>query len=95
MEPTCHRLLLEIDAAVLAGYDLAPRLERDVLNRFAGEPRPGPVRFDRYYPPDFVPAIPLRRYLSTEYRNSAAHLTLERLELIDDPGVSAMIEELS
>jgi hypothetical protein len=88
-------LLLEIDAVVLAGYDLPPRLERELLNHFAGERRPGPVRFDRYYPPDFVPAIPLHRYLSTEYRNSAAHLTLERLNLINDPAVSAMIEELA
>jgi hypothetical protein len=94
-EKTCHRLLLEIDAVVLAGYDLPPRLERELLNHFAGERRPGPVRFDRYYPPDFVPAIPLHRYLSTEYRNSAAHLTLERLNLINDPAVSAMIEELA
>lgn len=94
-EEACRRLLLEIDAAVLAGYDLPPRLEREVLNRFAGKPRPGPVQFEGYYPPDFVPAIPLRRYLSTEYRNSAAHLTLERLKLIDDPAVSAMIEELT
>ncbi len=95
MEQRCHRLLLEIDAAVLAGYDLPPRIEREVLNRFAGEPRPGPVRFEGYYPPDFVPAIPLRRYLSEEYRNSAAHLTLERLKLIDDPAVTAMIEDLT
>jgi len=95
MQQACHRLLLEIDAAVLAGYDLPPRLEREVLDRFAGEPRPGPVRFEGYYPPDFAPAIPLRRYLSAEYRNSAAHLTLERLKLVDDPAVSAMIEELS
>jgi len=95
MQQACHRLLLEIDAAVLAGYDLPPRLEREVLDRFAREGRPGPVRFEGYYPPDFVPAIPLRRYLSAEYRNSAAHLTLKRLKLIDDPAVSAMIEELS
>jgi hypothetical protein len=95
MEGACRRLLLEIDAAVLAGYDFPPRLEREVLDRFAGEPRPGPVRFEGYYPPDFVPAIPLWRYLSAEYRNSAAHLTLKRLKLIDDPAISAMIEELS
>ncbi len=95
MEQRCHRLLLEIDATVLAGYDLPPRLEREVLNRFAGEPRPGPVRFEGYYPPDFAPAIPLRRYLSAEYRNSAAHLTLDRLKLIDDPALTTMIEELT
>jgi hypothetical protein len=95
LERACHELLLEIDAAVLSGYDLPPRLEREVLNRFADEPRPGPVRFDRYYPRDFLPAIPLRMYISGQFRNSSARQTLERLTLIDDPAVSAMIEEIS
>jgi hypothetical protein len=74
VQEMCRRLLLEIDATILAGYDLPPRLEREVLDRFANGDRPGPVRFESYYPPDFAPAIPLRRYLSAEYRNSAAHL---------------------
>jgi hypothetical protein len=94
LEPVCQRLLIEIDAAVLSGYDIPPRLEREVLNRFAGERRPGPVQFDRYYPVDFLPAIPLRRFISDQYRASSADRTLQRLNAIDDPAVSAMIEEI-
>jgi len=93
MERRCRNLLLAIDAAVLAGYDLPPRLEREVLDHFAGEPRPGPVHFDRYYPKDFAPAIPLSTYLSEEYRQAGARATMSRLEVIDDPAVTAMIEE--
>jgi hypothetical protein len=86
--------LVEIDAIVLSGYDLRPRLERELLNRFAGEPRPAPVRFDRYYPEDFVPAIPLRRFISNEFQASSANRTLDRLELIDDPAVSELLQDI-
>ena len=92
-EQACHQLLLEIDAAALPVMT-SPRLEREVLDCFVGQPRPGPVRFNGYYPSGFLPAIPLRRYISEEYRNSAAHLTLQRLTPIDDPAVSAMIKDL-
>jgi hypothetical protein len=90
----CRALLWQIDAEVLAAYDLPPRLERELLDYFAGYPRPGPVPFDRYYPPDFRPAIPWRDYISEEFRASTARQTLERLPVINDPAVSAMVEEL-
>jgi len=83
-----------MDAEILTAYDLPPRLERELLDYFAGHQRPGPVKFDRYYPPDFRPAIPWRDYISEEFRASTARRTLERLPVINDPIISAMVEDL-
>lgn len=68
-----RRLLLALDAEVLRLYDLPPRLEREVLDLFAGHQRPGvPFAFDRYFPPDFEPWIPLHHYLSENFQRSTA-----------------------
>jgi hypothetical protein len=64
---SARRILLEIDAEVLERYELPPRLERSLLDIFAGNPRPGvPFKFDRYYPDGFEPALPLRVFLSSQ-----------------------------
>jgi hypothetical protein len=52
-------MLLEIDALVLTAYYLAPRMERMLLQQFAGQPREVPFPFDRFYA-DSIPALPLR-----------------------------------
>jgi hypothetical protein len=66
-------LLLAVEAEVLRLYGLPPRLERQVLDLFAGHLRPGvPFAFDRYYPDGFVPFVPLHVYLSENYRRSTA-----------------------
>jgi hypothetical protein len=93
-ERICHQLMLQIDAEVLAAYNLPPRLERELLEYFAGHQRPGPVKFDRYYPPDFRPAIPLRDYISAEFRGSTVRNTLARLPVLHDPVISDMVENL-
>ena len=62
----CATLQREIDASVLAGYDLSPRIERALLDQFAGSPRPGPVAFERYYPPGYGPTLSYEMYLSTQ-----------------------------
>jgi len=93
-ERLCREIMIQIDAEVLAAYDLPPRLERELLDYFAGNERPGPVKFDRYYPPDFRPAIPLRDYISEEFRGSTVRSTLERLPVLNDPVVSDMVEDL-
>jgi hypothetical protein len=93
-ERLCLEIMQQIDAEVLAAYDLPPRLERELLDYFAGHQRPGPVKFDRYYPPDFRPAIPWRDYISEEFRSSTARRTLERLPVLHDPLISDMVEEL-
>ncbi len=93
-ERLCREIMLQIDAEVLAAYDLPPRLERELLDYFAGYERPGPVKFDRYYPSDFHPTIPLRDYISDEFRASTVRRTLERLPVLHDPVISDMVESL-
>jgi hypothetical protein len=92
-ERLCDDLMRQIDAAVLEAYDLPPRLEREVLNYFAGHRHPGPVHFDHYYPANFRPAIPWRLYISEEFRAASARRTLERLPVLRDPVISAMVQE--
>ncbi len=63
--------LLKIDAEVLRLYDLPPRLEKQLLDFFAGHQRKGvDFDFDRYYPEDFGSYIPLRMFISEEFQNS-------------------------
>jgi len=70
-EENARRALLELDAALLQMYSLPPRLERKLLDLFAGYQREGvPFPFLRYYPPDFRPCFPLHEFLSEEYRRS-------------------------
>jgi hypothetical protein len=66
-------LLLRVDAEVLRLYDLPPRIERQLLDLFAGWPRLGmPFSFDRYFPDGFTPCFPLHEYLSSSYAASTA-----------------------
>jgi len=63
--------LLKIDAEVLRLYDLPPRLEKQLLDFFAGHQRKGvDFDFDRYYPENFGSYIPLRMFISEEFQNS-------------------------
>jgi hypothetical protein len=52
------------------------------------------VHFDRYYPPGFRPAIPWRVFISEEFRVSGARQTLQRLPVLNDPIISAMVADL-
>lgn len=63
--------LLAIDAEVLRLYDLPPRLEKQLLDFFAGYQRKG-VDFDfkEYYPKGFGSYIPLHIFISEEFQNS-------------------------
>ena len=66
-------LMLRVDAEVLRLYDLPPRLERQLLDLFAGWKREGvPFTFERYYPEDYQPCFPLHEYLSEAYQRSTA-----------------------
>ncbi len=71
---TAERVLLEIDAAVLEGYDLPPRLERHILDYFNGhgDRRPVSHAFEDFFPVDFRPRLSLAEYLSEEVRRSTA-----------------------
>lgn len=55
-----RELMLRVDAEVLRLYQLPPRLERELLDLFAGSPRVGvPFSLDRYFPPHFEDCLPL------------------------------------
>src|SRR5260370_22095706 len=94
-EHACREFMMAIDGAGLAGYGIAPRLERELLDRFAGERRPGPLAFDRYYPEYFHAAVPLRIYISDAYRDASVEATLNRVLPIHEPGLTGLIEELA
>jgi hypothetical protein len=94
-EDRCRDLTLRVDAEILAAYDLAPRLERKLLDYFEGFSRPGPVAFDRYYPPDFRPSVPWRVFISEEFQNSTAVQTLARLPVLHDSAISEVVRDLS
>lgn len=74
-----REVLLQLDAEVLSLYSLPPRLERELLDLFAGKRRLGvPFEFNRYYPPDYAPFIPLAVFLSQDFRRSTAEQLLAR-----------------
>jgi len=84
-------LLLNLDAEILRLYGLQPKLEKELLDTFAGYKRPGvPFDFDRYYPADFESYIPLRDYLSPEFHRS----TIERLLAVEVPIPESILEIL-
>ena len=83
-----------MDAEVLRLYDLPPRLERELLDLFAGHERKGVgCRFDRYFPEGFTPYIPLHEYISEEYRRSTVGKVLERYEPVQSPATLAAIDK--
>lgn len=68
-----RKILKQVDAEVLHLYALPPRLERQILDLFAGQQRVGvPFRFERYFPEDFEPCFSLHEYLSEDYCRSTA-----------------------
>lgn len=68
-------LLRQIDAIVLQGYDLPPRVERELLDFFRGKQRAVPFGFADYFPADFEPFFALHEYISPEFqRNTAAEV---------------------
>jgi len=93
-EAACRETMAQLDAEVLAAYALPPRLEKQLLDSFAGYQRPGPVRFTGYYPAGFRPAIPWRVFISQAFQASSARATLTRLPVINDPVISAAVREL-
>ncbi len=87
-------LLLRIDAAVLRGYNLPPRLERSILDYFYGANRPVEHGFDGYFPPSFGPRIPLWMYLANDFTKINARYFIENIPSIDDPELSDALSEV-
>ena len=85
-EPSIQKFiqtLMEIDGLILKAYDLPPRLERKLLERFRGHPRPVPFDFPDYYPEDFAPCIPLHKYLEMDLKQASAGELLKRITPFD------------
>jgi hypothetical protein len=90
--------LLAMDAAVLLAYDLPPRLERQLLDLFAGVQRKGVgldgpdgrSTFRGYYRLGFTSALPLHMVISERFDRAAADKTAERFR----PGESPHVREL-
>lgn len=75
------RLLMEIDALILDGYHLPPRLETAVLQFFQahGKNRPTVHAFDDYLPPDVGVYFSLSARLSPKFKNATLGKLLERI----------------
>ena len=88
-----HRLLTRVDAEVLRLYDLPSRMEREILDLFAGRKRPGvPFDFDGYFPEDYQPCFPLHEYLSQEYQRSTAGKLRARHRTVKSPDLLAAMD---
>lgn len=84
-----RRQLLALDSEILRLYDLPPRLERELLDSFAGYQREGVnADFERYYPEDFEPWLHLYEFLSEEFQNSRASKLLESHKSFDQSEVT-------
>jgi len=82
---------MAMDAAVLQAYDFPPRLERQVLDLFAGVDRKGVgCEFTGYYPPGFTAFLPLQLILSDRFRRAGADATSERFK----PGRSDHVRDV-
>lgn len=92
-EETRHALL-QIDALVLKGYNLPPRLERQLLDFFRGAERPVPFLFTEYFPESFTPTIPLWMYISPEYKKCTVDYFLKHIPKITDPVLIEALQEV-
>ena len=89
-----EKALLAIDAYVLKGYNLPPRLERQLLDFFQGVKRPVPFRFEEYFPRSFTPTIPLWMYLSEDFQKCSARNLLRTVPRVTDPALIEAFEEV-
>jgi hypothetical protein len=92
---TAKGKLLAIDAFILKGYGLSPRLERELLDLFRGLPRLVPFEFSGYFPDEFTSSIPLWMFLSPEYQKCNARYLLSRIPTITDPALIEALEEVA
>lgn len=89
-EARLNRLLLAIDAIVLQGYDLPPRLERRVLDAFKGFRRPVRHAFSGWFPPDFTGYVPLHEWLAQGHRANLGGWVTEVFKPLPEPEADAL-----
>jgi hypothetical protein len=71
-------LLKQIDATVLSGYRMPPRIERQLLDFFRGQERPIGHSFSEYFPRDLNVYFSLSEYLSPTFALASVGKLLER-----------------
>lgn len=76
-----ERLLKEIDATVLDGYRLSPRIERQLLDFFSGHRRPVSHPFGDYVPSGDTVYFSLSDYLSPDFSAATAGALLKRMAI--------------
>ena len=79
---------------MLKGYNLPPRLERQLLDLFRGEERPVPFTFNEYFPVSFSSTIPLWLYISPEYKKCRVDYFLSHIPKITDPALIEALQEV-
>jgi len=83
-----RQCLVAIDAEILRLYNLPPRLEKMLLDFFAGNKRKGvDFKFDRYYPAGFDSYIPLHISISDDFKNSTIENAMKWVEKNRTPEV--------
>jgi len=87
-------IILQIDALILKGYHLPPRLERELLDYFRDETRPVPFEFKEYIPESFSAYIPLWMYISSDFSKCTAQSLLNQIPQIKDPALVKVLEEV-
>jgi hypothetical protein len=71
-------LLKQIDATVLSGYRMPPRIERQLLDFFRNQDRPIKHPFSEYFPQDFLVYFSLSDYLSPNFDEATVGELLKR-----------------
>jgi hypothetical protein len=71
-------LLKQIDATVLAGYRMPPRIERQLLDFFRGHERPINHSFSEYFPEDMSVYFSLSEFLSPDFASATVGELLRR-----------------
>jgi len=72
-------LLKRIDATVLTGYRMPPRIERQLLDFFRNQDRPLRHSFSEYFPPDFSMYFSLSDYLSPDFSSATVGELLKQM----------------
>jgi hypothetical protein len=79
-ESDVRRAILQMDAGVIQLYGLPARLERQLLDHFRGHERRGVgCAFGDYYPTELKSLVPLYKFISSGYRDSAVDKLTERV----------------
>lgn len=72
-------ILKQIDAIVLSGYRMPPRIERQLLDFFRDQERPTKHAFSDYFPKDFSAYFSLSDYLSPDFASATVGELLKRM----------------